>query len=107
MQNIALPKTQTRVKTNILSIEEMRCLMVDGLVFVACRDQSLKLARTLAPEQIPFISRAYAQQLEFKGEHSLALQVRRNDSMPLCRMPTGRSTLALLEGRSFEPKTSC
>ena len=44
------------------------------------RDQSLKLARTLAPEQIPFISRAYAQQLEFKGEHSLALQVRRNDS---------------------------
>ena len=30
--------------------------------------------------QIPFISRAYAQQLEFKGEHSLALQVRRNDS---------------------------
>ena len=39
------------------------------------RDQSLKLARTLAPEQIPFISRAYAQQLEFKGEHSLALQM--------------------------------
>ena len=75
----SLPK-QTRAKTNILSIEEMRCLMVDGLVFVACRDQSLKLARTLAPEQIPFISRAYAQQLEFKGEHSLALQVRRNDS---------------------------
>ena len=29
-------------------------------------EQSLKLARTLAPEQIPFISRAYAQQLEFK-----------------------------------------
>ena len=29
-------------------------------------EQSLKLARTLAPEQIPYISRAYAQQLEFK-----------------------------------------
>ena len=52
------------------------------MVLTVCfsRDQSLKLARTLAPEQIPFISRAYAQQLEFKGEHSLALQVRRNDS---------------------------
>ena len=33
-------------------------------------EQSLKLARTLAPEQIPFISRAYAQQLEFKVYHS-------------------------------------
>jgi WD repeat-containing protein 19 len=38
-------------------------------------DQALKLARTLAPEQIPYISRAYAQQLEFKGEYSLALQM--------------------------------
>ena len=81
--------------------------MVDGLVFVACRDQSLKLARTLAPEQIPFISRAYAQQLEFKGEHSLALQVRRNDqiaSLPNADRPVHA---ALLERRSFEPKTSC
>ena len=53
--------------------------------------------------QIPFISRAYAQQLEFKGEHSLALQVRRNDSMPLCRMPTGLSTLLCLnEGVSSQ-----
>ena len=69
------------------------------------RDQSLKLARTLAPEQIPFISRAYAQQLEFKGEHSLALQVRRNDSMPLCRMPTGLSTLLCLnEGVSSQKR---
>jgi hypothetical protein len=33
-------------------------------------EQSLKLARTLAPEQIPFISRAYAQQLEFKVCHT-------------------------------------
>eukprot|EP01048_Picozoa_sp_COSAG05_P019034 COSAG05_NODE_2897_length_2529_cov_1.666667_5_plen_156_part_00 len=37
-------------------------------------EQSLKLARTLAPAQIPYISRAYGQQLEFKGEYSLALQ---------------------------------
>ncbi|XP_022236749.1 WD repeat-containing protein 19-like [Limulus polyphemus] len=28
-------------------------------------DQALHLARKLAPEQIPFISREYAQQLEF------------------------------------------
>eukprot|EP01049_Picozoa_sp_SAG25_P012067 SAG25_NODE_1565_length_2761_cov_1.397821_2_plen_581_part_00 len=38
-------------------------------------DQSLKLARTLAPNQIPYISRAYAQQLEFKGEFALALSM--------------------------------
>ena len=41
-------------------------------------EQSLKLARTLAPEQIPFISRAYAQQLEFKGEHTAALTMYEN-----------------------------
>ena len=35
-------------------------------------EQSLKLARTLAPAQIPYISRAYGQQLEFKGEYNNA-----------------------------------
>ena len=28
-------------------------------------DQALELAKNLAPEQIPYISREYAQQLEF------------------------------------------
>ena len=28
-------------------------------------DQALKLAKTLAPAQIPYISKEYAQQLEF------------------------------------------
>ena len=28
-------------------------------------DQALELAKSLAPEQIPYISREYAQQLEF------------------------------------------
>lgn len=28
-------------------------------------DQALHLAKTLAPEQIPYISREFAQQLEF------------------------------------------
>lgn len=28
-------------------------------------DQALELAKSLAPDQIPFISREYAQQLEF------------------------------------------
>lgn len=36
-------------------------------------EQSLKLARTLAPEQIPYISRAYAQQLEFKVGFAIGL----------------------------------
>lgn len=36
-------------------------------------DQALELAKSLAPEQIPYISREYAQQLEFTGDYSNAL----------------------------------
>eukprot|EP00163_Fabomonas_tropica_P013367 TRINITY_DN2487_c0_g1_i2.p1 TRINITY_DN2487_c0_g1~~TRINITY_DN2487_c0_g1_i2.p1 ORF type:complete len:1366 (-),score=364.25 TRINITY_DN2487_c0_g1_i2:113-4210(-) len=36
-------------------------------------DSALQLAKTLAPEEIPFISRQYAQQLEFQGDYSQAL----------------------------------
>lgn len=38
-------------------------------------DQALKLAESLAPDQIPVISREYAQQLEFKGDYGLALEM--------------------------------
>ena len=37
-------------------------------------DSALQLAKALAPEQIPFISREYAQQLEFTGDYINALQ---------------------------------
>ena len=33
-------------------------------------DSALQLARTLAPEQIPFLCKEYAMQLEFTGERS-------------------------------------
>ena len=36
---------------------------------------ALKLAKTLAPEQVPYISREFAQQLEFRGEHGQALDM--------------------------------
>lgn len=36
-------------------------------------DQALELAKSLAPNQIPYISREYAQQLEFTGDYSNAL----------------------------------
>jgi WD repeat-containing protein 19 len=36
-------------------------------------DSALQLAKALAPEQIPFISKEYAQQLEFTGDYSAAL----------------------------------
>ena len=68
---------------------------------------ALKLAKTLAPEQVPYISREFAQQLEFKGEHSLALQVRRNDSNASLPNADRPAHAALLERTSFEPKTSC
>ena len=36
-------------------------------------DGALQLAKALAPEQIPFISKEYAQQLEFTGDYANAL----------------------------------
>ncbi|XP_033742140.1 WD repeat-containing protein 19-like isoform X1 [Pecten maximus] len=36
-------------------------------------DSALQLAKALAPEQIPYISREYAQQLEFTGDYMNAL----------------------------------
>ncbi len=36
-------------------------------------DSALQLAKALAPEQIPFISKEYAQQLEFTGDYGNAL----------------------------------
>ena len=36
-------------------------------------DSALQLAKALAPAQIPFISREYAQQLEFTGDYINAL----------------------------------
>lgn len=36
-------------------------------------DSALQLAKALDPEQIPYISREYAQQLEFTGDYINAL----------------------------------
>jgi WD repeat-containing protein 19 len=36
-------------------------------------DSALQLAKALAPEQIPFISKEYAQQLDFTGDYLNAL----------------------------------
>ncbi|KAJ8599437.1 hypothetical protein CTAYLR_008001 [Chrysophaeum taylorii] len=41
-------------------------------------DQALKLAHTLDPDQEPYISVEYAQQLEFKGEYEPALNMFRS-----------------------------
>lgn len=38
-------------------------------------EQALKLAKTLAPEQVPAISCEFAQQLEFKGEYDQAFNM--------------------------------
>ena len=36
-------------------------------------DQALHLANKLAPQEIPYISKEYAQQLEFTGNYNEAL----------------------------------
>jgi WD repeat-containing protein 19 len=38
-------------------------------------EPALALAKKLAPDEIPFISREYAQQQEFKGEYKSALEL--------------------------------
>eukprot|EP01112_Ceratiomyxa_fruticulosa_P008153 TRINITY_DN2109_c0_g1_i1.p1 TRINITY_DN2109_c0_g1~~TRINITY_DN2109_c0_g1_i1.p1 ORF type:complete len:1418 (-),score=299.30 TRINITY_DN2109_c0_g1_i1:29-4282(-) len=38
-------------------------------------EQALNLAKSLSPDQIPVLSREYAQQLEFKGEYQPALDM--------------------------------
>jgi len=48
-------------------------------------DIALQLARRLAEDEIPFISREYAQQLEFVGDYQSAL---RHYEMAVTRDPT-------------------
>jgi hypothetical protein len=48
-------------------------------------EPALRLARTLAPEQVPLLCQQYAQQLEFKGEYQQAwnMCVRCHPHLPL------------------------
>eukprot|EP00940_MAST-03C_sp_MAST-3C-sp2_P000948 g948.t1 len=68
-------------------------------------DHAIKLAKTIAPEQVPFISIEYAQQLEVKGEISAALGMYKSardsehvleaDSVARCRAGIARTTIRL------------
>lgn len=58
-------------------------------------DHALSLAKEMATEQVPQMSREYAQQLEFKGEYAKALDVYQQGKMP---MPKGAKS-AELEAR--------
>jgi len=49
-------------------------------------EHALKLARTLAPDQVPSIAREFAQQLEFKGDYEQALSMYKAGRV---RDPTG------------------
>jgi WD repeat-containing protein 19 len=49
-------------------------------------DQALELAQTLAPEQVPLLSRESAQQLEFRGEINSALEMFNKAHMTLPRV---------------------
>ena len=59
-------------------------------------EQALKLAKTLAPEQVPYLSREFAQQLEFKASTS-----RRSPCTPRgCRRARSSSSRAARRRRS-------
>ncbi|XP_047124984.1 WD repeat-containing protein 19 isoform X1 [Hydra vulgaris] len=67
-------------------------------------DQALELAKGLAIDQIPFISKEYAQQLEFIGDYSNALinyergisnEIENKDHNELCQGGIARMTIRL------------
>merc|ERR1719316_764619 len=55
-------------------------------------EQALKLAKSLAVEQVPMISREFAKQLEFRGQYEQALQMYQKR---LCRVGIARMMLRL------------
>ncbi|XP_046853283.1 WD repeat-containing protein 19-like [Xenia sp. Carnegie-2017] len=66
MENYDLAQELFMASTNPLAALEMRRDLLNW-------DQALELAKGLAPDQIPFISREYAHQLEFTGDYVNAL----------------------------------
>lgn len=82
-------------------------------------DHALQLAQTLAPDQIPIISREYAQQLEIKGEYQQACSLYEKALIDLkdrkdaehtrvCNGGVARTTLRLgmlQQGKTFALKT--
>nr|CCC94636.1 predicted WD40 repeat protein [Trypanosoma congolense IL3000] len=46
-------------------------------------EPALALAKQLAPEKLPLLSKEYAQQLEYRGEYANALEMYRAGEMPL------------------------
>eukprot|EP00735_Rhodelphis_limneticus_P002837 TRINITY_DN1387_c0_g1::TRINITY_DN1387_c0_g1_i1::g.20098::m.20098 TRINITY_DN1387_c0_g1::TRINITY_DN1387_c0_g1_i1::g.20098 ORF type:complete len:1400 (-),score=364.31,sp/Q3UGF1/WDR19_MOUSE/44.20/0.0,IKI3/PF04762.7/0.00012,IKI3/PF04762.7/2.2,WD40/PF00400.27/1e+02,WD40/PF00400.27/1e+03,WD40/PF00400.27/0.025,WD40/PF00400.27/2.4e+03,eIF2A/PF08662.6/0.00032,Clathrin/PF00637.15/1.4e+03,Clathrin/PF00637.15/8.4e+02,Clathrin/PF00637.15/0.11,Clathrin/PF00637.15/0.91,Clathrin/PF00637.15/51,Clathrin/PF00637.15 len=58
-------------------------------------EQALKLAETLAPQQVPEIARQYAQQLEFNGEYAAALELYLKGQDEASRAGVARMTLRL------------
>jgi len=67
----------TRSSNPMLALEMRRDLMQ--------WDQALSLAETLAPDQVPMLSKESAQQLEFRGEYSAALEMYQRGQMELPR----------------------
>lgn len=55
-------------------------------------EQALALADRLSPEEVPIISKEYAQQLEYRGEYVKALEMYQRGNRPL---PTGHSSTEL------------
>lgn len=68
LKNYSLAQDLFLASTSPIDALDMRRDLLDW-------EQALSLAKTLAPEQIPFISREYGKHLEFVGEHSKALQM--------------------------------
>ena len=58
-------------------------------------EQALRLADSMAPEQVPSICQEYAQQLEFKGEYQKALEMYSRAGTPESRAGLVRCTLRL------------
>eukprot|EP01006_Ploeotia_vitrea_P030251 TRINITY_DN62715_c0_g1_i1.p1 TRINITY_DN62715_c0_g1~~TRINITY_DN62715_c0_g1_i1.p1 ORF type:complete len:1401 (+),score=199.79 TRINITY_DN62715_c0_g1_i1:64-4266(+) len=70
-------------------------------------DQALKLAQTLAPDQIPIISREYAQQLEFRGEFQAALDMFQNGMQRVPEEDTADAETTLERSKALVHNKAC
>lgn len=84
----------TRSSNPMLALEMRRDLMH--------WDQALGLAENLAPDQVPILSREYAQQLEFRAEYAGALDMFNRGYMQVPELPPNPSPMAVAQATAAE-----
>lgn len=89
----------TRSSRPILALEMRRDMMQ--------WDPALQLAERMAPDQVPIISKEYAQQLEFRAEYSAALEMFQRGHMEIPRTHLQNGDLATVQHEAIAHNEAC